>query len=86
MTMRGGNVKLKLIHSKRMSLPTMQRQPAEFKAAREGLPNAFPDIGSKSRTRQPTVVMSSSAGAPAAPTAATASACLRRLARSTFEE
>jgi steroid delta-isomerase-like uncharacterized protein len=44
MTMRSGGVELALIHSGRRILPMMQRQPAEFKASREGLLNAFPDI------------------------------------------
>ena len=43
MTMRRGNVELKLTHSRRVGSQTTQR-PAEFRAAREGLLNALPDI------------------------------------------
>ncbi len=42
MTMRSVGVEVALNHSGRESSPTMQRQPAEFKAGREGLLNAFP--------------------------------------------
>ena len=44
MTMRSGGAEVVLIHSRRKSSPIMQRQLAEFKAAREGPLNAFPDI------------------------------------------
>jgi len=44
MTMRSAEVEVALNYSGRKSSPTMQRQPAEFKAAREGLLNAFPDV------------------------------------------